>query len=114
MGTCLSDHDLAAFVDGSGTPEQLAAWDEHVGACHSCAAHLAKKVRSRTAPPSATPTSRSVPGPTDEQATVTFKPPGKPQIDAGGALPPSDSIPGYKILKELHRGGQGVVYLTVA
>ncbi len=31
-------------------------------------------------------------------------------LDAGPALPPPDSFPGYEITREIHRGGQGVVY----
>ncbi|GAB4383201.1 MAG: hypothetical protein Kow0022_02410 [Phycisphaerales bacterium] len=31
----------------------------------------------------------------------------------GGARSPGGAIPGYRLLKEIHRGGQGVVYLAV-
>jgi serine/threonine protein kinase len=30
-----------------------------------------------------------------------------------GQLPPADSFPGYQIIREIHRGGQGVVYLAL-
>ena len=43
--------------------------------------------------------------------------PSDPSTDSTCAvvpLPPADFIPGYKILKELHRGGQGVVNPIVA
>ena len=49
----------------------------------------------------------------DEDATVTVKPPGRAGLDAGASAASTNPIPGYKILKELHRGGQGIVYQAV-
>ncbi len=43
MGTCLSDHDFAAFVEASATPGQLSNWNEHLDTCDSCALRLARR-----------------------------------------------------------------------
>ncbi|MCK4341281.1 MAG: protein kinase [Phycisphaerae bacterium] len=53
-------------------------------------------------------------GPLGEKDTIHF-PPGQASPTPGSAgssftTPPPDSFAGYKILKEIHRGGQGVVY----
>ncbi len=41
--SCLSDENLAAFVDGSATDEQLSAWHDHIATCDSCATRFARK-----------------------------------------------------------------------
>ena len=33
MGACLSDQELASYVDGSASSEQVAAWKEHLTTC---------------------------------------------------------------------------------
>ena len=102
MSVCLSDHDLEAFV-GQGAPqERVSAWKAHLATCDSCLARVARREHV-TASDSAT----------DPDATITVKPVGKPNLDAGTDQLPADAIPGYRILKELHRGGQGVVYQAV-
>ncbi len=114
MGTCLSDHDLAAFVEASATPEQLSTWNEHLNTCDSCALRLARRHVSPTGSrDNAYSKHRGQDEGPDQDATFAFQPPSHPEIDAGGALPPANAIPGYRILKELHRGGHGVVYQAV-
>jgi hypothetical protein len=93
---CLRDENLAALVDGSANAAQT---DE----CDSCAGRLRRKQRASDQSKMSDPA-------TDPDATITVKPPGKPNLDAGADQLPADAIPGYRILKELHRGGQGVVY----
>lgn len=36
-----------------------------------------------------------------------------PQVMTEGRLPASESFPGYQIIREIHRGGQGVVYQAI-
>ncbi len=101
--SCLSDENLGALVDGSADAEQTDAWNRHVDECDSCAGRLRRKQRASDQSKTSDPA-------TDPDATITVKPVGKPNLDAKAEQPPADAIPGYKILKELHRGGQGLVY----
>ncbi len=102
MGACLSDEDLSGYVGGSATPEQMSAWNEHLDDCHGCARRVIKAQSDRS-----NPAGDGNPAPAAE--TITVKPRADAALDAGAGLP-EDAIPGYRILKELHRGGQGVVY----
>lgn len=36
-----------------------------------------------------------------------------PPVEIGEELPPAETFPGYDLIREIHRGGQGVVYLAV-
>ena len=51
MATCLSDQDLAAYVSGSVTPEQLKAWMSHIAKCDTCSQKVANQdVQPQDAP----------------------------------------------------------------
>ena len=106
MTACLSGDILADFASGSGSADQLAEWNAHLASCDACAARLTRRQhdlrvgRAEKAEPAS-------------DATVTVNPPGAPNLDAASGATPAEAIPGYKILKELHRGGQGVVYQAV-
>ncbi len=111
MSVCLSDLNLEAFVGGSASEQEMSAWSVHLETCDTCTARLARKQNALSA---ATGKDESEREPkTDPDATLSVKPMGKPKLDARAELPPSDAIPGYRILKELHWGGQGVVYQAV-
>jgi len=112
--SCLSDKNLAALVDGSASDEQLSAWHDHIATCDSCAAKAMRRQAGVTDASEHEPTVEAATSDSsDPDATVSIKPIGKPNLDAKAELPPSDAIPGYRILKELHWGGQGVVYQAV-
>ena len=98
--SCLSDENLAALVDGSADAGQTDEWNRHIGSCDGCAGRLFRKQQAASQGESSDP---------DETVTVQppIKPPVKPNLDAGADQLPADAIPGYRILKELHRGGQG-------
>ena len=116
MPACLSDRDLTMLRADSGSPEQITAWNDHVAACDSCALRFARSGSAQSGAndreEDVQAESQATPEP-DADETVTVKPVGKPNLDAGAASAPGDAIPGYQILKELHRGGQGVVYQAI-
>ena len=82
--SCLSDENLAALVDGSSDAEQSVTWKAHISTCDACATRFARKQVGSS------------------QSEL-----------ASHSAPDPDAIPGCRILKELHRGGQGVVYQVV-
>ena len=108
MTACLSDDILADFAAGSGSADRLAEWSAHLAGCDACAARLTRRQHD----PRAGRAEKAEPA-SDTDATVTLKPAGAPNLDAASGATPVEAIPGYKILKELHRGGQGVVYQAV-
>ncbi len=50
--------------------------------------------------------------PATEATPIGANAEGAPQR-AGRPLPPPDAVPGYEFLREIHRGGQGVVFLAI-
>ena len=107
MGACLSDHDLTALVEGSASDDEVSAWKAHIGSCDACAERSAGK---RAELRSVSPNSEKAKG---SKARETINLPGQPTLDAATEVLPIGAIRGYTILKELHRGGQGVVYQAV-
>ncbi|MCL5282029.1 MAG: hypothetical protein M1376_19220, partial [Planctomycetes bacterium] len=37
MSSCLSQREMAAFIEGSASVEELAAWRRHLRVCDACA-----------------------------------------------------------------------------
>ena len=86
----------------------MSAWRGHVAGCASCA----KRVSESASGPAdrGDATSAEPPGSYGSAGSPAVPAAGLKGLDAGAPSPAADAIPGYKILKELHRGGQGVVY----
>ncbi len=89
---CPSMAEIEAFVSGESADQRLTA---HVAGCDTCREQV-DAVRANNAL-----MSRLL----DSQAGLA--PAGAAVLEPGGKGP---SIPGYEIVAEMHRGGQGVVY----
>ena len=85
MGTCLTKQDLAAYVSGSATPEQLKAWMSHVAKCETCA----KKVTGEDG---------EVPEPAKPASAST----------TASGITPGTRLGDFEIEKRVGSGGMGI------
>jgi len=117
MKGCLSQRDMAAFVEAGASAEELAGWKRHLRVCDRCAKAVAQ-VRAGLKPepapePPKNPESRS----SDFDATPRADSRGAPaQSSAGRAdtpvvgLEPNLQVGDFRLERRLGTGGMGIVY----
>ena len=123
---CPPPEVLEKYLAGQLPDDQHDKIEEHVSTCIKCQRYesdsAAARSQSSPAPTLVTPPLSPAPPrtsrPIDE--TIVVDPNASPEttLQREAAPPQSiadvqDAIPGYKVIRELHRGGQGVVYVAI-
>src|SRR6188508_1922931 len=104
MSECLSIKQLDGLAAGTLADGEAAQYRVHVEACDDCRRQLEECRENLAYLAKAKPTLRKL----DSTAEATMHLVGPEE--ASDRVP---SIPGYEVLREFHRGGQGVVYEVI-
>ncbi len=102
---CLTDEQIEGLCEGALPEAESQLLQAHLEDCDSCQQRVDLFRKGQGHPEGVKP------GPQDRQNTMTTAGPAK-----SGRQPSAVShiqIPGYEIVRELHRGGQGVVYQAI-
>jgi serine/threonine protein kinase len=109
MDACLTDEQLDALATSEGAQDPVDSLRTHLDQCPACRARFEECRANLTYLATVKDMLQASQAPVGNGTTADPRA-GEIASQAGEPVLPSDGIPGYRILSEIHRGGQGVVY----
>ena len=119
MCPCLEQELVERYVGGLCSASERHAVEEHLSSCESCRSHVTS-IRARVSPaddpgsvPTVCETSQRTDRPEYRLRTRIIPDALDPHSEPGSAVLPESAFEGYRIVEELPRGGQAIVYKAI-